>query len=280
MNPAQQNQVAGNAAAALLWGEELGLNPFGALRSIYVVRGTPAMMTKAVVGLALSRGHRIWTELETDDTVTVVGHRAGEPDHLERVTYTRARAQAEGLTRNDQYRIRPRAMLWARAASVVAQRIAADILMGVPEDPADELADAKLEAEPGPIRPRRTPVRKVMEEVQPDSPGPEAGPSPGEPHSTDGPGMTPVPLPDVTPESDHEGVTTEEVTPVMEYMSGAQSKMMFALFNRLGVTEREHRMRYTADVIGREVETSRDLTRAEATAVIDALAREAEGVES
>jgi hypothetical protein len=279
MNPADQQRVAGNAAAALLWGDELHLDPIASLRSIYFVKGTPAMYTKAVVGLALARGHRIWTELETDDTVTVVGHRKDEPDHLERVTYTAARAQAEGLTRNDQYRVRPRAMLWARAASIVASRIAADVLMGVPEEFTEDTP-----APAGPPRPiaRRTAVRPAPD---PDPVGLEAGPNPTGPVTSPTAGVAGEVSSDTTPLDDADVIPPEgEATPPgPEPMTGAQRRMMFAMFGKIGLGDDDHRdarLRYAIDVIGRDIESSNDLTGAEARDLIDALVREAEGAES
>lgn len=277
MTPARQQQIAGNAAAALLWGEELHLPPFSALRSIYVVRGTPAMYAKAVVGLALSAGHRIWTETEADDTVTVCGHRQGDPDRVERVTYTFARAQAEGLTRNDQYRIRPRAMLWARAASIVASRVAADILTGIPEALADDLVES--DARPvsaGPVQ-RRTPVREVPPPPTPPGQGPGGTEAPAASGETVGPVSDATPEPDI---SDPSVIPQSEPEAPVDLMSPAQSRQMFAMFNKVGVTDRDHRLRYTVDVIGRDITTSRELTRAEASEVINALVRDDEGGES
>jgi hypothetical protein len=66
-------------------------------------------------------------------------------------------------------------------------------------------------------------------------------------------------------------------------MSGAQRRMMFALFGKIGLGDDEHRdarLRYAIDVIGRDITSSNELTRQEATDLIDTLAREAEGAES
>ncbi len=50
-----------------------------------------------------------------------------------------------------------------------------------------------------------------------------------------------------------------------------QMKKMMALMNEHGLAERGARLSYTAAVIDREIETARDLTKAEAGAVIEAL---------
>jgi len=105
------------AAAAILLGDELGLAPLAALRSVYVLQGTPAMYARAMVALVVGRGHRIWTEAETATSVTVAGYRAGYPEQVERSTWDLDRAKREGFAqRNANYRDHPAAMLYARAA--------------------------------------------------------------------------------------------------------------------------------------------------------------------
>src|SRR6185312_11850529 len=55
----------GDATAAILLGE-LGLSPLAALRSIYVVHGSPALYARTMVALAQSQGHAVWTEVSSD----------------------------------------------------------------------------------------------------------------------------------------------------------------------------------------------------------------------
>lgn len=109
------------ATAVVLLGAELGMSPITALRSMFVIRGQVGMYVRSMVALVQSRGHRVWTEHEDDDRVVVAGHRAGDPEHVERVEWTTARAQRAGLLRNAQYQSQPRAMLWARAAGDVCR---------------------------------------------------------------------------------------------------------------------------------------------------------------
>lgn len=58
--------------------------------------------------------------------------------------------------------------------------------------------------------------------------------------------------------------TGEAITP-------NQMKAMHASFNDAGITDRDERLAYTAGVLGRPVESSKDLTRVEAGQVIDEL---------
>jgi hypothetical protein len=112
-------------------GDELGLSPLASLRSIYVVHGTPAMYARTMVALAQAHGHEVWTEVDTPAKVVVCGRRKGS-DKVERSEWTIDRARKAGYTNNKKYDSNPQEMLYAKAASVVARKVAADVLAGVP----------------------------------------------------------------------------------------------------------------------------------------------------
>jgi hypothetical protein len=132
------------ATAAILLGDELGMSPLVALKSIYVVHGTPALYARTMVGLAQAHGHEIWTVETTDARVVVRGQRKGS-DHIEEAVWTTTRAQKAGYTNNKQYVSNPQAMLYAKAAGEIARKIAADVLSGM----AYSVEDMELEqAEP------------------------------------------------------------------------------------------------------------------------------------
>jgi hypothetical protein len=132
------------ATAAILLGDELGMSPLVALKSIYVVHGTPALYARTMVGLAQAHGHEIWTVETSDAKVVVRGQRKGS-DHIEEAIWTTTRAQKAGYTNNKQYVSNPQAMLYAKAAGEIARKIAADVLSGM----AYSVEDMELEqAEP------------------------------------------------------------------------------------------------------------------------------------
>ena len=157
------------AMAAIVAGAEVGLSPMQALQSTYVIGGRPAYYARVMVALTQRQGHDVWTEKETPAGVTVCGQRSGS-ETVERVTVTMDDARRAGWTRNKQYDSNPTDMLWARAASRVCRRIAADALLGIPYS-VEELQDAEAEPEP---------VRKVSRRRQPvpalDVPAIEADP--------------------------------------------------------------------------------------------------------
>jgi hypothetical protein len=162
--PEQFRGKPAEAAVAIIAGAEVGLSPLQALQSTYVIGGRPAYYARTMVALAQRQGHEVWTEKETPASVTVCGRRAGS-DQIEQVTVTLEQARKAGWTRNKQYDSNPVDMLWARAASKVCRRIAADALLGIPYS-VEELQDGDAQE----AKPRRV-SRKPAE---PDAPAIEA----------------------------------------------------------------------------------------------------------
>ncbi len=155
------------AAAALMLGDELGLAPVSALRSIFVIGGTPGMYARTMVALVQSRGHDVWTETETATKVVVCGRRAGS-DKVERSEWTIDRARRAGYTNNKKYETSPEDMLYARAASTVCRRIAADVLSGIPYS----VEELELEEKPKATKVQRAPKPQPAEpELEPVAPG-------------------------------------------------------------------------------------------------------------
>jgi hypothetical protein len=236
-----------DGAAAIMFGDEIGFTPTQALRSIHVISGTPGLYAKAMVALVQSHGHEVWTEKSADDEVVVCGRRKGS-DHTEKVSWTTARARKAGYTSNKKYETDPQAMLYARASSDVCRRIAADALAGV------AVSVEELELEGSPRTSRR--VSRTTAEV------------------------VPMPEPDLTPQTDSGAGTSHGSTapesPLLN-TSSALAKRMFAMFNEVGLSERDDRLAYVSDVIGRTVASSSEMTDDDAGAVINALQRDIDG---
>lgn len=232
----------GNATAALLMGDELGLRPLAALRSIYVVHGTPALFARTMVALALSHGHLIWTEETSDTKVVVCGQRRGS-EHVERSEWTIQRATKAGYTSvNKKYAATPQEMLYAKAAGEVARKVAADVLAGVPYSVEDlELEPAN---EPTTTITRESATRRTVQRAP--------RPAPHEPAEP--------PLTVETPEP-----------PKADPITPQQMKKLHILLNKAGGGEREAGLAILSTLTGRTVESSKTLTKDEASKVIDAL---------
>ena len=139
----------------------------------------------------------------------------------------------------------------AKCAEALAWR------MAFPQDLAsvyseDEMGQADTHAEPAPPAPREGAAR-MRAALAPVAPDPVADPV--------------------------EDVQDAEVVddPPTDLITAAQSRAMHAALTSAGLADRATGLAYIAEIIGRVVETSKELTRGEASAVIDALKGEAAG---
>ena len=221
---------AADATAAIMLGDELGLSPIAALRSIYIISGTPALYARTMVALAMAHGHEIWTEESSDRQVTVCGRRRGQ-EHIERATWTIDRARKAGYTNNKKYDTDPQAMLYSKAAAEIARKIAPDVLSGVPYS----VEDLELEQ---------------PEPTKPVAPEPEFDEPPQEPVRA-------------TAERAEDPITPKQLT-----------ALNAALSSDLGLTERDDKLAFLSGELGREIGSSRDVTKAEAMRLLDKLAAE------
>lgn len=133
-----------DAAAAILYGAELGLKPTQALQQVFVVHGQPAIYARTMVGLLKAKGYTFETVESTDESVTVRG--TSPRGEVEQSTWTITRAQKAGYTSNKKYQSDPQAMLYAKAASEVCRKLAPDVLLGIRYTAED------LELEPKPVK--------------------------------------------------------------------------------------------------------------------------------
>lgn len=232
----------GDATAAILMGDELGLSPLAALRSIYVVHGTPALYARSMVALAQSHGHEIWTEESSDAKVVVCGRRRGS-DKVERAEWTIQRAQKAGYTNNKKYASNPQEMLYSKAAGEVARKIAADTLAGIPYSVEDiELGETPTVTVTRESAAKRTVSRKAKVEPTPE-PADEPEPQPAD--------AEPVDLADAP-----------------EALTDRTRAEMFALLHEKGIEDRERQVAGISAIIGRPIESRSELTEDEARAVI------------
>ena len=127
---AHETAVA-TATAAVLYGAGLGLDPLQSLSSIHVVKGKPGLYAETMVALLKGAGHEVGVEEESDHRVRVWGRRKGS-ETIERAEFTMERARKAGyVAQNKKYDTDPRAMLYARAVSILCRRLAPEVLKGI-----------------------------------------------------------------------------------------------------------------------------------------------------
>lgn len=232
--PTHFRQKPEECAAAILYGDTIGMDPVTSLQQIHVINGKPGLYARAMVAVVLSHGHEIWTEEAGPTKVVVAGRRKGT-DNVERSEWTVDRARKAGYTTNKKYDTSPEEMLYARSSGDVARRVAPDALLGMAYSIEElELIEGELVESVA----ARSGVSRLRSAVSTVDVEPVAEPAAIEPPPAETPRIT-----------------------------AAQRKTLGALFskNKMGMADA---MTYTASAIGHDVTSSDQLTRDEATTVI------------
>jgi hypothetical protein len=247
-----------DATAAIMKGAEIGLTPLAALSSIHLIQGTPALSANALRAVVQAQGHEVWIVSSSDKKAIAKARRHGS-DIEHTSTWTIERATAMGLTGKDNWRKQAEAMLIARATSEVCRLVASDAILGIAYA-VEELEDTAPEA------PKRTVQRRHRTEL----PGHEAVIE----HAVAELEAAPEPTPDAEQQALDAAAAVVAGAGMAEMITRPQMQKMQAMFTEKGLTDRGARIRYTSDVIGREIATSADLTKAEAMDLIDALEKD------
>lgn len=259
--PAHFRGKPAETAAAILTGHELGLSPMAAVRSIFIISGTPGMYAKAMVAVVQAQGHEVWIPEQSDDRVVVCGRRKGSP-HVYETVWDRNRVVKAKLTSNAKYQESPQQMMVARGQAEICRQVAADALHGIPYA-VEELDDLTPQAA-AVAAPRLTAAEILAEEEETPAPAPYTSPSDPARHASER---------DTSAPPDSNVAAQGQAEPGI---TAAQQKKMHALLNETGRGDREVGLVYIAGVIGREITSTKELTKAEARQVIDALDAPAE----
>ncbi len=249
-----------NVLIAMGLGQALDLTPAQALYEIYVVNGRPSPSANLMAGLVRRAGHKLRIDGDaTQCTATLI--RKDDPEAPFTATWTIEQARAAGLTGKDTWKAYPAAMLRARAISEVVRMGSSESVLGM-DYSAEEMRDVEPRDEPTPAKPRgMDAVRQAVLHPPADAP----------------PATNPAPAEDV-----QDAEVVGDVTDAVELISDSQRRAMFAAFTKAGFTTdarseegRATRLAYIGRIVGHDIETSSDLTSAEASKVIDALNQDA-----
>lgn len=279
-------------AAAILYGDEVGLGPMRSLAMISVINGKPTLASEAQRALILHAGHDLWVEESTASRCTVVGRRRGS-EATSRITWTMDDAKRANLAGKTPWKLYPRQMLLARASSDLARAVFPDAIGGLAA--TEEIDDAlAIQERPAPpqeptTRRRRANLTQGPEATTtPDTPGlppeiatpsppPEPEPSPLPPE----PDYDPTPPPPVPPPEMEEPppappplpgeLPPDRPDPEEAMITDAQRRKMQAMFRERGITERQERLDYCTAQTGRVITSANDLTMTEASQLIDGL---------
>lgn len=256
--------LKGNPAAvmaAMLKGCEVGMAPMQALSHIHVIKGRPTISAEGQRALVLAAGHSIRVKRLTPEQCTLVGTRAGESEGTE-VSYTLAEAKKAGIARGNNWQNHPTDMLLARASTRLCRAVFPDVTGGLASaEEVYDLEESDAGDEPGTVK-RKAPAAKKAAAKN-------AAPAKADPDPPTDDALPPLPH-----EMDDEVVDAEVIEDDQpgEALTEPQMKKLIVEFNRIGLTDRDERLEYCRDKTGRDdITTSKDLTKAEATALIDEL---------
>jgi hypothetical protein len=246
-------------AACILAGREIGIGPMESLQKIHVVDGRPTMSAELMRSLVLRAGHEIRFATLTDDTVVAEGRRAGT-DTWTSVKWTIKDATRIGLASKQVWKQYPRQMLSARATSELCRLLFPDALGGISFTP-EEIDDDQPASKPAAVTIVRESKPAAVAAAQPD---PEPTPLDVEPEPEPEPEVVDVETGEIV---DAEVVEEQETPTITE----AQMRKMRVLLGNVGMKDRTVILDYVRGVVGRQVESSKGLTKAEASTVIEAL---------
>lgn len=271
-------------AAIILTGREMNLPPLMSLRHIHIVKGKPGMSAEIMRAQVLAAGHEIEFVETTDTRCVVRGRRKGESSWLT-VSFTADQARRAKIDLGGY----PEDKLVARATSRLCRRRFPDCVAGVPT--VDELEDdrapldtvgqpaaiggvveGETDAQPERTAQRRTATRRTRKATPADRAAARTAETPAgeeqrpaaETNADAGP-----PLPGEEGYDDAE--TPDRSRAESPPASDAQVRLMHRLFKEAEVEDRGERLKLTGLLLERQLDTSKGLTVADASAIIDAL---------
>lgn len=262
--------------AAILYGHEVGLEPMQSLAKIAVIDGKPSLAAEAQRALILAAGHELWLEESTVTRAVWAGRRRGSKQTT-RVTWTLDDAKRARIGGKQNWQSYPRQMLSARASAELARAVFADVIGGMAateelDDFGDEPSGTADTSPPAaPSRRRRRPAAAEVADTATAAPDPAPAGADAEPTQP----QPPVEQAEPRRSRRRPQATTPPAEPVEPAPADAPSEQamrkLFAMFKEKGIGEREDRLAFSNQVLGRTIASSTELTGADVSAIIDAL---------
>jgi hypothetical protein len=265
--PAEYRGKPANVLVAIEYGKALGLEPMSAIQGITVIKGKPTASAALMAGLVRRAGH-ILRVTGNDKRAECTIIRSDDPDFEFTTVWTIDRAKQAGLTSNQTWAKYPDAMLKARAISECARNACSEILAGVqytPEELGEPEADEPVKAQrTSAVRTKpvtsKVPLADKPAIVEPDFDEPQPAPvAVVEDDIVDAEIVEDAPV-QPTPEE-----------PIVGDITAAQLKRLHASLNSMGVKDRTQGLHMLGKIIGREISSTKELSKAEAAKLIDAL---------
>jgi hypothetical protein len=278
-----------DVAGAIMKGRELGLDPLDALGCVYVVHGRVGYYAEFLRRRIIQAGHSLRIVESTDSRAVIEATRKGE-NEPKRASFTAEQARRAGIDLGKY----PADKLIARATSRLCRQVFPDVLSGslIVEDLED------LEPDTPPARSKRMVRRRPVAPPQATNTQPPTTPTPEPDEGDEGidellgtppPNHRPAPATDQNADlvftaqrPRHDPATLSPASADLsqpgptgpipdEPPTAPMNRKMHAIFNQLGLTNREDRLIITSAIIGTDITTSANLTKNEAARLIDTL---------
>jgi hypothetical protein len=290
--------------ACILYGDELGLGPMQALSSIHVVDGRPSPSSELMRALIFRAGHQLLVRESSGSRCTVSGVRSGQREGVT-ITWTIDMARQAGLAGKGVWNRYPRAMLLARASSELARVLFPDVVRGLshiaddesiaqdfdawaqsmgpepeePEAPATKTVrrrkgNVEKAIAASPARGRKPAAKKAAETTEePPPPEPDLDDyRPPLPPAIEDVPLPAMPQPEIPASPELPPVDDAAPDPGTKPVQDRTRRALFAAFRDLGIEDdREERLRICTTAVGREINSTRDLTQREALRVAHVL---------
>ena len=266
--PVEYRGKPANVLVAIEYGKALDLAPMAAIQGITVIKGKPTASAALMAGLVRRAGH-ILRVTGNDKRAECTIIRADDPEFEFKTIWTIERAKQAGLTSNQTWSKYPDAMLKARAISECARNACSEILAGV-QYTSEELGAEPDETATKVTAQRSAPITsKPITSTVPKAEKPSiVEPDFDEPAPAEQPTLTVVEDDIVDAEIVEE---TPAPTPSGDAITAAQLKALHAALTGMGIKDRDRGLLMLSKIAGRDVASTKDLTKAEASKVIDAL---------
>lgn len=238
--PPQYRDKPQNLLYAMEYADMLGVPPMTAVTGIHVINGQPSGSASLIASLVRRAGHKLRTERIQDGARTTI-IRKDDPEFPHVVEFTMADAKLAGLLSNDNWRKRPAVMCEWRSITACARLACSEVLFGIAYTP-DEIEETGVPTYTVTTAPARVTVEEILQghdETPPTEPAPEE---------------TPAPEP-----------------PAVAMVTPPQLKKLHAALGEVGVKDRDAAHAWMSEHTGREIASAKDLTKDEASRLIDGL---------
>jgi hypothetical protein len=275
--PREMMGKTADVAAAIMRGRELGLDPFDALGSIYIVHGRVGYYAEFMRRRIIQAGHKFRVVENTDNRCILEGTRKGDSEPS-RATFTAEQAKRAKINLGDY----PADKLLARATSRLCRQVFPDVLAGsvIAEDLIDGLIPngddepvAAVEASPGAVQRKRAPraPAKAASTQPPDAPRRSDEPDDELAELLDDEPASPVLVVVEDPAPQDDRAVDAELANSVDQVTPAQLKKLSILLREQGFDTPESKHGFTSAAINRDILSAKELTKDEASKVIEIL---------